>query len=164
MSKRLFGRLAGAAALGTAALVLAAPGAATAQDGPAVTTNPASVAPGGTVTISQFCSPPQENVSVTSTITGKLPMTIEDAPGTQGATYHATATIPAGTAPGSYELTGSCGGSGTLVVSPTGAPAGGTGLESNQTAFAVAGAGALAAAGAAGVLMLKRRRADAPFA
>lgn len=163
MTKQLMYRLTTAAALGTAALLLAAPGLAQAQDS-SLSVSPNTVRPGATVTITQFCNPKQPDVVVESDLFGKLPMTEEAAAGTRAATYHTSVTIPTDARHGSHKLSGSCGTSTTLTVSPTGGVSGGTGLDTDNGALIVAGVGTLAAAGVGGFWLLRRRAAGSPAA
>lgn len=164
MTKRLMSRLATVATLGAATLLLAAPGQALAQDNSSLSVSPHTVRPGATVSITQFCNPKQPDVVVSSELFGKLPMKEETAAGTQSATYHTSVTIPANAKHGSHKLTGSCGTSTTLTVSPTGAVRGGTGMDTDNGALIAAGAGTLAAGAIGGFWLLRRREAGAPAA
>lgn len=169
MNKRLFGTL--AAAVGAAALALAAPGAAYGQAN-SVSVSPSAVAPGGTVTVKIFCNDSQMQGTATAEFnrnpgaaqagspTISVPLTSGEGTGTYK--------VPGGASPGTVTVIVSCPDNTTaqttFTVSPNGAPDGGTGLEDHGAALAVAGGSMLAAGATGGVLLLRRRRADARIA
>jgi LPXTG-motif cell wall-anchored protein len=122
-----------------------------------------SAAPGETTTISVGCGSDATSASVSGTSWGgpsELPLNA-DSTGGPGA-FIGSFTVPADTAPGSYDLSATCSdgeaGLGTLVVTPSGAPQGGEGYTQNTSVALAAGAGLLAAAAGAGVFALRRRR------
>lgn len=176
MNKRLFGMLA-AAAVGGGVFTLAVSEPAHAQlppgPGPAVdsiTVSPSTVAPGGTVTVHVSCTgASDETITVefnrqpgaaqAGSPTISVPL--------QGGSGSGTFSVPAGASPGTDTAIAYCpNGSptSTFTIAPTGAPSGGTGLEDDGAALGLAGAGALAAAGAVGGFLLRRRRTEAPLA
>src|SRR5262245_9202658 len=114
-----------------AALALPAPVHAAAD----VTVNPSAVAPGGRFTLAAYCSVATVSATVTGTTIGEA-SEITLNPFTDGGpgAFSAELTVPATTLPGTYQLDVTCSdgetASGKLVVSPTGAPAGGGGSTS----------------------------------
>jgi hypothetical protein len=78
--------------------------------------------------------------------------------------YWGSAEVPSYADPGQYKLKGSCA-YGQLYVVPNGWVDGGDGGTSDtNTSLAVGGAGALAAAGIGGIMMMRRRRTDGSIA
>lgn len=74
--------------------------------------------------------------------------------------YYGKAKVPADTAPGTYELKGSCG-KGTLTVLPEGAVDGGDGgATGTDRGVALGGATMLGAAALGGIVLMRRRRTD----
>lgn len=129
-----------------------------------VTATPA--APGGTTTITVGCGSGATSASVSGTSWGgpsEIPLNT-DTPGGPGA-FIGSFTVPATTEPGSYELSATCsdgeGGTGTLVVTPAGAPQGGGGYVQDNTVALASGVGLLLAAAGAGAYALRRRRTTA---
>jgi 5'-nucleotidase len=155
-------RAALAAATAATAAALAAPAAALAAAD--VTVNPSAVAPGGTFTLAAYCGAGATSASVSGTaIGGPSEITLNPYTGGGPGAFNATLTVPATTLPGTYQLNVTCAdgetGTGTLVVSPTGAPAGGGGStsETPHRVLLGAGSGLLAASGLGAFLMLRRR-------
>lgn len=150
------------AATGTAFAALALPTAAHAAAD--VTVNPSAVAPGGRFTLAAYCGATATSAEVSGTAFGG-PSEITLNPFTDGGpgAFNAELTVPATTLPGTYQLDVTCSdgetGTGTLVVSPTGAPAGGGGSTSQGPSRALLGAGSglLAVSGVGAFLMLRRR-------
>lgn len=155
-------RAALSAAIGAAVAVLALPAVALAAAD--VTVNPSAVAPGGRFTLAAYCGAGAVSASVSGTTIGG-PSEITLNPYTDGGpgAFNAELTVPATTLPGTYQLDVTCSdgetGTGTLVVSPTGAPAGGDGATSQGPSRALLGAGSglLAVSGLGAFLMLRRR-------
>jgi hypothetical protein len=150
------------AATGATFAVLALPAAAHAAAD--VTVNPTAVAPGGRFTLAAFCGAAATSASVGGTPIGG-PSEITLNPFTSGGpgAFNAELTVAATVLPGTYQLNVMCSdgetGSGTLVVSPTGAPAGGGGSTSQGPSRALLGAGGglLAVSGIGTFVMLRRR-------
>lgn len=121
-----------------------------------------SAGPGEMTTVNVGCGSDATSASVSGTSWGgpsELALSA-DATGGPGA-FIGSFTVPADTAPGSYELSVTCntgeGGTGTLVVTPNGAPQGGEGYVQNTSVQLAAGLGLLAAAAGAGAYALRRR-------
>jgi hypothetical protein len=121
-----------------------------------------SAAPGGTTTVSVGCGSGATSASVSGTSWGgpsELPLTADETGG-PGA-FIGSFDVPADTAPGTYDLSATCSdgeaGTGSLVVTPSGAPQGGEGYTQNTTVTIAAGVGLLVAAIGAGVLAVRRR-------
>ncbi|MEV0457115.1 hypothetical protein [Catellatospora methionotrophica] len=156
-------RAAVSAAIGVAVAALAWPAVAFAAAD--VTVNPSAVAPGGTFTLSAYCGAGAGSASVSGTTIGG-PSEITLNPYTAGGpgAFNAELTVPSTTLPGTYQLNVTCSdgetGTGTLVVSPTGAPAGGGGSTSDGPSLALLGAGSglLAVSGVGGLVLLHRSR------
>ncbi|MDI1462487.1 hypothetical protein QEZ54_16065 [Catellatospora sp. KI3] len=153
-------------AIGAAAAALALPAAAFgAAD---VTVNPSAVAPGGVFTVAAYCGAGATSAALSGTSWGgpseiNLDGYTEGGPGA----FAASLTVPATTLPGTYPLEVTCGdgetGTGSLVVSPTGAPAGGGGSTSggpNRVLLAVGGSLVLASGAGAGLLLRRRYRGN----
>jgi LPXTG-motif cell wall-anchored protein len=176
MNRRFLGRLA-ATTIGASALALAISGPAFAQivpgPGPAmdsISVTPGTVAPGGTVTVHVTCTG-AGNDTISVEFNRQPGAAQADSPTISvqlsGGSGSGSYTVPAGASPGSDTAIAYCPNgspSSTFTISPAGAPRGGTGLEDDGSVLALAGAGALAAAGAAGGFLLMRRRVDAPVA
>lgn len=156
-------RAALSAAIGVAAATLVSPSVALAAAD--VTVNPSAVAPGGRFTLAAYCGAGAVSASVSGTTIGG-PSEITLNPYTDGGpgAFNAELTVPSTTLPGTYQLNVTCSdgetGAGTLVVSPTGAPAGGGGSTSDGPSRALLGAGSglLAVSGLSGVVLLFRSR------
>jgi len=155
-------RLLLAAGAGTAAALLI-PAAAFADAQVTAT----SAAPGEMTTITVGCGADATSASISGTSFGgpsEIPLQTDTAGG-PGA-FSGTVTIPAATSPGTYTLSATCstgeGGTGSLVVTPTGAPqSGGGAASSGVNAIGLAtGAGLILAAGGAGYAALRRRKAS----
>lgn len=154
------GLRAGAVAVGMA--VWAFPSAAWAD----AQVDATSAIAGEMTTISVGCGSGAVSASVSATSLAGLPVVPLNADATGGpGAFIGSFTVPAGTAPGSYELSATCSdgetGQGTLVVTPSGAPQGGEGYRQNTTAGLAAGAALLMAAIGTGVFAVRRRRTPA---
>ncbi|MBV1850199.1 hypothetical protein [Catellatospora tritici] len=153
-------------AIGAAAAALSFPVAAFAAAD--VTVNPAAVAPGGVFTVAAYCSASATSAQLSGTSWGgpseiNLDGYAEGGPGA----FASSLTVPTTTLPGTYTLDVTCGdgetGSGSLVVSPAGAPAGGGGSTSggpNRVMLAVGGSLVLVSGAGAGLLLRRRYRGN----
>jgi hypothetical protein len=146
-----------------AAAVSLLPGAALAAT---VTATPSTVAPGGTFTVTANCSTQATSATLSGTSFGgpeQIPLDVANAAGSSS--FASTVTMPTTTLAGEYQLSVTCSdgdsGTGTIVVSPTGTNAGLGGTSGAADVGALAVGGALLALGAAGLVVLTRRRADA---
>jgi hypothetical protein len=148
-----------AAALGFAAALVAAPGIAWAD----ATVYATTAVPGGTAAVDVGCGAAATGASVSGTsFGGPAEIPLEADPMAGPGAFRGAVTVPAGTAPGTYELSATCsdgeGGLGELVVGPHGAPQGGGGaMSGGPNALLVAGGTVLALASAAGAVALRRR-------
>jgi hypothetical protein len=160
--RRVISRAAVGAALGLAAAVLVAPGLAAANA--QVTVNPSTVAPGGTVTVTVRCGSGATAASVSATsFGGPSEVALSPFPAGGPGAFTGRVTVPASTAPGTFAISATCnngeGGTGTLVVSPTGHVTAGGGSTSDgaNVALIAAGAGMIALAGVGAWILVGRR-------
>jgi hypothetical protein len=127
-----------------------------------VTATPSSVAPGGAVDVTAVCTEQATSATLSGTSFGgpsqisMFPEVGTPVPGT----FAVDVTIPSTTLPGTYDLSVTCSdgdsGLGTITVTPSGTNAG-EGPMGLDTGALVGGA-ALLALGAAGAVVLARRR------
>jgi hypothetical protein len=162
---QLIGRVV-AAALGTAAVALAAPGIALADD---VTVSPGTVRPGGSFRVTANCGSNSDSASVSATTIGGASNVQMASSSSVPGEWFVDLTMPAGTLPGSYDLGGTCGngtGFNARVVVVTTGPQGGGGWAAGgpDSTLITAGAGMLALAAIGGAVLIQRRRGDAPVA
>jgi hypothetical protein len=127
-----------------------------------VTASPSSVAPGGTVDVTAICTEQATSATLSgTTFGGPSQIAMEPEVGTPvPGTFGAVVTIPTTTLAGTYDLSVTCSdgdsGLGTLTVTPSGTNAG-EGPMGLDTGALVGGA-ALLVLGAAGAVVLARRR------
>lgn len=166
MSRRVIGRAAVGGALGVAAALLAGPGWAATQA--QVTINPSTVVPGGTVTVTVRCSAAATGASVSGTsFGGPADIPLAAVPGGGPGAFSGSVTVPRSTPPGTYDVSVTCtsgeGGTGKLVVAPTGAVTGGGGSTSGGAngALIAAGVAMIVLAGTGGWILLRRRASGA---
>lgn len=133
---------------------------------PSAEVDPGTVAVGEGFEVLVDCGPDATGAAVSTTVLGgPSEVTMEQVEGNPGV-YFTGITVPSGTEPGTYDLSVTCAPDGSsdmvsITVAPAGAPD--TGVAGVDTGIVVALAGiVVAAAATAGIMVARRRRAEAP--